>query len=102
MQYHQTQRDTSGQLNFKYNFNPRIVHSVLITKSTTVAQINNLIKQAKSNGAWLVFTYHQIASGGDDYTITKATLQNQLNAIKNSGIAVVTAHQAYSEISPQL
>ena len=75
---------------------------MLITKSTTVAQINTMLQQAKANGAWIVFTYHQIASGGDDYTVTKATLQKQLQAIKNSGIAVVTTHQAYNEISPQL
>jgi peptidoglycan/xylan/chitin deacetylase (PgdA/CDA1 family) len=102
MQSHQTQRDTSGQLNYKYNFNPREVHSVLITKSTTVAQINTLLQQAKSNGAWLIFTYHQVASGGDDYTITKAALQNQLQAIKNSGITTTTTHQAFTEIQPQL
>jgi peptidoglycan/xylan/chitin deacetylase (PgdA/CDA1 family) len=102
MQYHQTQRDTSGQLNYKYSFNPRVVHSILITKSTTVAQVNALLQQAKLNGAWLVFTYHQVASGGDNYTITKAALQNQLQAIKNSGIATTTTHQAFSEIQPQL
>jgi peptidoglycan/xylan/chitin deacetylase (PgdA/CDA1 family) len=102
MQYHQTHRDTSGQLNYKYNFNPRIIHSVVITKETTLSQIDNLLAQAKANGAWLIFTYHQIQTGGDDYTITKATLQTQLNDIKNSGISIKTTHQAYTELAPQL
>lgn len=102
MQFHQTQRDTSGKLNYKYNFNSQTIHSILITKETTVAKISNLIQQAKTNGAWLIFTYHGIASGGDDYTITKATLQKQLQAIKKSGVAVETTHQAYTEIQSQL
>ncbi|HZP55517.1 MAG TPA: polysaccharide deacetylase family protein [Candidatus Saccharimonadales bacterium] len=102
MQYHQSHRDTSGLVNYKYNFNPRIVHSVLVTKGTTLSSLNNLLQTTKANGGWLVLTYHEIASGGDDYTITKSTLQSQLNAIKNSGLTVETVQQGLSEVTPQL
>ena len=102
MQYHETQRDTSGALNYKYNFNPQIIHSVLITKSTTLANLNSLLSQAKSSGAWLILTYHGVANGGDEYTISKSTLQSQLKAIKSSGLTVVTTQKGYSEIQPQL
>lgn len=102
MSQHTSQRDTGGQLNYLYSFTPRVIHSKVITKSTTLAEINALIAQANTEHAWLVLTFHGIGSDSEDYTITKATLQKYLQAVKNSKITVMPLNQALSEVQSQL
>ena len=104
MHYHQSNRDTSGMLNKKYNFNPRLIHSWGVDKNTTMTDINNLIKQAKTQNAWLVLVYHDIptGNGGAVDSISVATLKKHLSAIKSSGLPVLTVDKAFQEAASQL
>lgn len=105
MDVHASHRDTSGALNHKYNFNYRQIHAKVITEHTTVAEIINLLTQAKNENAWLILAFHDVgnsAEGGEGFSVTKEMLRQYLQAVQNSGIAVVTNQAALNEIAPQL
>lgn len=95
-------RDTDNAMNYRYNFNPRTIHAKDVTSTMTTADITALVKQAQQQGAWLVLVYHNVAASGDEYTVSKAKLQQQLQAIKKTGVSMVTNRQAINTILPQL
>ncbi len=102
--YHTNLRDTSGALNYKYNFNPFKIHAKVVTANTTTNEINNLIQETKNNNAWLVLVFHNISkqNSNDEYTLTTKTLTNFLNLVTKSGIKVMTNKEALSTITSQL
>jgi hypothetical protein len=75
-----------------------------VTSSTSLAQIQSWVAQAQATKTWLVLVYHQVSTdpNAGDYNTTPAQLNDQFNAIKTSGIPVVTVAQALAELKPQL
>ncbi len=101
--YYQTCRTTDQGYNNLYNFDPYGIKTQYVLNTTTVSEVQDWVSQAAQDKSWLVILYHYVGNtGGDEYTITPAQLDAQLNAIKNSGLAVVTTQQALDEIVPQL
>jgi len=88
MTYHQTQRDTSGAMNMPYSYNQSMIHGKDVTQSFTTADIKSLLQATQDQKGWLVLVYHGISSTGDEYTISKATFQQQIKLLKNYDIVV--------------
>lgn len=106
--YYSSGRSVEVGYNSKSNFDPYNIRVQKIANTTTTAQIAQWIAQAKATNTWLVLTYHSVSPNttnppsGIQYNITPSQLENQLAAIKASGITVMTMQQALGEIKPQL
>jgi peptidoglycan/xylan/chitin deacetylase (PgdA/CDA1 family) len=67
------------------------LYDIRLDKTTTFAQAQAAIDQAFADKRWVVFEIHDVlASGGDDYAITPAFLQQVVNYVKQKGANVVT------------
>jgi hypothetical protein len=90
--------------NSKNYFNVWDIKVQDVTSSTSLAQIQSWVAQAQATKTWLVLVYHQVSTdpNAGDYNTTPAQLNDQFNAIKTSGIPVVTVAQALAELKPQL
>ncbi len=75
-----------------------------IINTTTVAEVQGWIDQAKANKTWLILELHeQTSTPGPDtgvYYNTPTRLQEIVTAIKNSGIKVVTQSEGTTLINP--
>ncbi len=102
--FYRSHRGVEGGFNSKDNFDIYDIKVQNITSNTTPAQVQAWVNQAITNKTWLVLVYHEIGAniGGDIYNTTTADLDQELNAIKQSGVAVETVEQALNEILPQL
>ncbi len=102
--YYQSQRGVVSGFNSKNYFNAYDIKVQDITSSTTLTQIQAWVTQAQATNTWLVLVYHQVSDdpAAGDYNTPPATLDAQLNAIKNSGVTVETVAQALTELKAQL
>jgi peptidoglycan/xylan/chitin deacetylase (PgdA/CDA1 family) len=72
----------------KYNLFGQCVDSTV-----TLATIKASIDQAKANKQWYILCLHEIATTGDQYTISPSQLQQIITYIKQVGIKTVTVQQ---------
>lgn len=102
-------RSTDVGFNTKGSFNANNIVVQNIEKTTTAANVQAWIDQAKASNAWLVLVYHEVYNTPDTavpakdraYDVTTTELNAQLDAIKTSGISVETVAQALAEIRAQ-
>lgn len=94
-------RNCDSNANTKANFNQYNVNSFPILSTTSLAELQEAISAAKQNNQWLVLMYHEVKPGNSTYSITKANLRSHMQAIKDSGIAVVPSEDAIIEINGQ-
>jgi peptidoglycan/xylan/chitin deacetylase (PgdA/CDA1 family) len=99
---YQTARSTDTGYNFPADFEPYQLKVQNVQQNTTEAQIKTWLTTAKLNNLWLILVYHQVAAGAGEYSRTPADLNLDLAAVQDSRIKVVTVHNAYAEIKPQL
>jgi peptidoglycan/xylan/chitin deacetylase (PgdA/CDA1 family) len=77
-------------------------YDIRVDQTTTAAEINAAIDQALADKRWIILELHDVlASGGDEYSITPATLQAIVNHIKSVGIQVVTLEQGMGLMQSQ-
>jgi peptidoglycan/xylan/chitin deacetylase (PgdA/CDA1 family) len=102
--YYASHRGVVSGFNSKNYFNVWDIKVQDVTSSTSLAQIQSWVAQAQATKTWLVLVYHQVSTdpNAGDYNTTPAQLNDQFNAIKTSGIPVVTVAQALAELKPQL
>jgi peptidoglycan/xylan/chitin deacetylase (PgdA/CDA1 family) len=100
--YYGSHRGVEDGLNSKDNFNRYDLKVKNIGPSTSTADIKSWLTQAATTHTWLILVYHQIDTSGEDFSATPTQLSAELQAIKTSGLPVVTVRQALSEVSPQL
>lgn len=105
--YYQTQRSTESGYNTKDNLNLQNLKVQNIFSTTTPAQVQAWINQAKLQGTWLILVYHEIAlvptdPTDGDYTTKPADLDTEMAAVKASGLGVVTISQGVKEVLPQI
>jgi peptidoglycan/xylan/chitin deacetylase (PgdA/CDA1 family) len=103
-QYYVSHRSTDVGFNSKDNFNVYniVVQNVMATTSN--AQVEAWIDQAKAQRTWLVLVYHQVenqVAAADEDAVKTADLDIQLKYLKASGIAVKTQSAALSEVKAQ-
>jgi peptidoglycan/xylan/chitin deacetylase (PgdA/CDA1 family) len=69
-----------------------------IVASTTVADVQGWIQQAKTNNDWLVIVTHLInATGDDEYHIDPTTYKSIISAVASTGINVITYQQGIAQ-----
>ena len=69
--------------------------------TTTLGEYQSWLDQAKQNNFWLVLLYHRVdESNIGPYDTYLADFQVQMNALKNSGIAVKPITQALAQVAP--
>lgn len=100
--YYTSLRGTDPGVNTKQNFNPYNIRVLYVGKSVTLAHLEDEIADTKANNGWLVLVYHRIEPTGNAETIVSPTqLQQQLDAIKRSGVLVEPVSAALQEIDDQ-
>jgi peptidoglycan/xylan/chitin deacetylase (PgdA/CDA1 family) len=97
-------RNCDDIINFKTSYNKYNIKSFIVTRNTTLTEIQNAIDSVKGENAWIVFMYHEVRSlqGTDDLWVTKDQLTQQMQLIKNSGITVLPSEDALAEINAQV
>jgi len=96
-------RNCDRDLNRKGSVDPWNIKSVIVDADTTRAEVRELLARTKAEGAWLVLVYHDVQEGAprDDVSITPAALRMDMQAVADSGIAVVPTLEALQEVLPQ-
>ena len=99
--FYASHRTTDEGLNSKDNFNPDRIRVQNLTPTTSLAQYQSWLDQAKATNTWLILVYHRI--GPDDGTLTPydtpdSEFQKQLAALKASGLPVLRYDAALAEI----
>jgi peptidoglycan/xylan/chitin deacetylase (PgdA/CDA1 family) len=101
-----SQRDVTAGLNTKDGLDVTKLKMFEVDSNITVAQVEAWIDQAAAEHAWLILTYHEVATTPSDpsdalYTTQPADFQAEMTYLKNSGIAVQTVKQALAEVQAQ-
>ncbi len=102
--YYRSHRSTDVGFNTKDTIDIYNIKVQNILSSTTAAQVNTWVQQAKNDKSWLVLVYHEVGSPLQDPTYGTSTTMftSHLNAIQAAGIPVRTVGQAIAELVPQL
>jgi peptidoglycan/xylan/chitin deacetylase (PgdA/CDA1 family) len=100
--YNLGMRNCDTTFNAKSTFNRYNINSFPILVTTTDAEIKTALEKAKANNEWLVFMYHKVDSSNDQYSVSATKLRQQMQLIKNSGIAVKPSQDALLELIPQI
>ena len=102
--YYRSHRSVDDGFNSKDFFDIYNIKVKSVTSETPPSQILGWVNQAAQDHTWLVLVYHEIGAsvGHDIYHTDTADVDQELNGIKQSGIAVETVDQALTEIQSQL
>ena len=101
--YYRSHRTVDEGYNTKDNFDIYRLRVQNMMPTTTLAQYQAWIDQAKADNTWLILVYHRIApSALDSFDTYTSDFVQQLQAISNSGITVKTYNDALNEVVPQL
>jgi peptidoglycan/xylan/chitin deacetylase (PgdA/CDA1 family) len=102
---YRSHRSTDVGYNSKDNFDIYNIKVQNVLDTTTAAQVQAWVDQAIADKTWLVLVYHRVGVDNateEDYGVSVANLNTELNYIKNSGVNVKTVDAALDEISTQL
>ena len=105
--YYTGARGVEDGLNDKTNLNAMDIKVQNVFNTTTTAQVADWLKQAAATHTWLVLVYHSVDSNLKNpvdegiYNITPTQLSSQLQAVKSSGIQVVTMQKGLSDTLAQ-
>lgn len=95
---YQSSRNCEPIANTKANFDRYNLNSFIVLNTTTDAEIISAINQAKASNGWLILVWHEVAGDNKNaWSVSPATLQRQLQLVKNSGITVTTSQSALNE-----
>jgi hypothetical protein len=102
--YYQTYRGVQSGYNAINNFDPLNLRVQDITSSTTLADVQGWLAEAAATNTWLILVYHQVnpSPSAGEYNTVPSDFDAQMDAVKNSGLAVETVAQAFKEVSSQL
>ena len=103
-QYYQSLRSTDRGYNERDSLDPYRLRVQPVDNRATVAQVQNWIAQAAYDRTWLILMYHHIEPANtkdQPYYTTPEDFAAEMDAVKNSGLAVSTLTQALHETAPQ-
>jgi len=103
--YYRSHRTVDEGFNSKDNFDLYRVRVQNMTNTTTLAQYQAWLDQAKATNTWLVLVYHRVPAAGqtaDEFDTPYADFTPQMNALVASGITVKTYDAALDELTAQL
>jgi peptidoglycan/xylan/chitin deacetylase (PgdA/CDA1 family) len=96
-------RSTDEGFNSKEDFDQYRIEVQNMQKTTTQAEFQSWIDQAKKDNSWLVLVYHRVATSDlEQFDTPEANFRPQMQYLKNSGVTVLTTEQALQELLPQI
>lgn len=101
--YYRSHRTVDVGYNSKDNFDRMRLKVQNMTPTVTMNEYNGWLQHAKDNNLWLILVYHKVSDnniGAYDTTIDQFV--NQMSAVNDSDITVLTVNNAITEISAQL
>ncbi len=98
---YQTSRSTEVGFNSADTLNPYQLKVQNVRAGTSPEQMKAWLDTARDDHVWLILVYHQVENGPGEYTRSPANFESDLQAIKASGLAVKTVHDAYSSVQSQ-
>ena len=100
--YYSSLRGTDPGVNTRQNFNPYNIRVLYMGHSITQQRLADEITKTKATNGWLVIVYHRIEpSSNSEIVVTSTQLEQQLDAIKSSGVLVEPVAAALQEIENQ-
>jgi hypothetical protein len=87
-------RDSEGSLNPLPVADPYILHAYTIHDNVSVNQIETWLAQAAKEKTWLILMFHQVDTGGGDYSLKPDTMAMIINLVNQSGLPVVLPSDA--------
>jgi len=101
--YYRSHRTVDEGFNTKDNFDIYRLRVQNMTPTTTLAEYQSWLDQAKTDHTWLIIVYHRIATTAPEaFDTLKPDFAQQLQALANSGITVKTYSDALDELTAQL
>ena len=99
--YYSNARSTDSGNNVRGRYNKYSLHIGYVLNTTSPATVQGWINDAKANDSWLILCYHRIADDGssDPYTASVSAFRSQIDAVKASGISVVTVRDGVKATS---
>lgn len=95
---YQSSRNCEPIANTKANFDRYNLNSFIVLNTTTDAEIVAALNAAKASNGWLILVWHELAGDTKNaWSVSPATLQRQLQLVKNSGVTVTTTQSALNE-----
>lgn len=101
-QYYQSGRTVVEGYNTKSDTNFYQIKVKTMYNTTTTAEVQNWVDEAKSTKSWMVIMYHSVDVNPQTWDTTPENFDQQMQIIKNSGIKVENMDQAINEVQPQL
>jgi len=104
--YYRSHRTVDEGYNSKDNFNAYRVRVQNMKNTTTLAEFQSWIDQAKATNTWLVLVYHRVPVTGatdvEEFDTPFADFTPQMDALVASGVTVKTYDAALDELMAQL
>jgi peptidoglycan/xylan/chitin deacetylase (PgdA/CDA1 family) len=102
--YYSTQRSTDSGFNTKSGFHRYRLVGQNVLAHTPREMVQGWIDSAKANHYWLILVYHEVGENrnGGVFHIDTDTFQEEMRAIKSSGLESVTVNQGLIEVTRQL
>jgi peptidoglycan/xylan/chitin deacetylase (PgdA/CDA1 family) len=95
-------RNCGDNGNIKGQVDPLALDGFVIEKTTTFAEIQSRITDAKINNKWLIIGFHHVSdTETDDQTVKVADFRKIMEMIKSSGLPVKTTNDAYNYLTNQ-
>lgn len=102
LKYYQSHRSVDAGFNTRDGLIISNVRVQNVLSTTTIAEYNSWIDQAKKDNSWLVLVYHRVAGDPGEFDTSTANFGSQMESVKTSGIAVKTVSDALAELTPQV
>ena len=100
--YYRSHRTVDEGYNSKDNFDIYRVRVQNILNTTTAAQVQAWIDQAKADKTWLVLVYHRIGDNPEQFDTAPDEFARHIDVIRNAGITIKTYEKALDEVTAQL
>lgn len=99
--YYSSARSTGPGNNVRGNYSRYSLRIGYVLNTTPLATVQGWIDDAKANNSWLILCYHRVAddNAGDLYTTPVSAFRSQIDAVKASGVPVVTVRDAVQRTS---
>lgn len=90
--YYTSARSTNSGPNAKGKYDKYALTIGYVLNTTPQSTVQSWINEAKNTNTWLVLCYHRIANDqpNDPYTLSVPAFKAQIDAVKASGVKVVT------------
>lgn len=96
-------RNCDEEANTRQNFDAYNIRSYIVYDSTTNAEIQAWLNDAKVRNGWVVLVYHEVQqTPSNSWAVSPSTLRSQLKLVKDSGITVKKTSEVLAEVKSQL